>query len=152
AAAFLLLLLSYFMQQRTNTEVVNGLQDSVAAMESVKNLMDRNVELEQENKDLVSMVEGLQEQVAAQSKAQHSQDAALEKQKKELDAMDWFWRIQRSFSRGSKRDALALVEQFEASGLPEHLPEQNHGMAEGPSPAEQYRSLLSAMNYQPSEP
>ena len=64
--------------------------------------------------------------------------------------MDWLWRIQRAYSRGSKADCRALVDQFEASGLPPVPPLQHHPCpGGGPSPADQYNALLDALDYRP---
>lgn len=63
--------------------------------------------------------------------------------------MDYFWRIQRLYSRGSRRDALELVKEFESSGLSQELPRTNPSDLEGASPADQYQSLLDALNYRP---
>lgn len=57
AAAFLLLLLSYLMQQRTNSETIEGLKQSVSAMQSIDSL-------QKEKEGLESQVALLEEQVA----------------------------------------------------------------------------------------
>ena len=46
AAAFLLLLLSYLMQQRTNSETIEGLKQSVSAMQSIDSLQKEKEGLE----------------------------------------------------------------------------------------------------------
>lgn len=151
-AAFLLLLLSYFMQQRANEQTISGLQDSVSSFQSVETLVDTNKRLSEENKAMEAEVEQLQKDLdTAREVAQESQDALTERTK-ELQATDWFWRIQRSYSKGSKNDAKKLVEQFEATGLSPHLPTVSAAGTDGPSPAEQYDALLSALGMQKATP
>ena len=74
AAAFLLLLLSYLMQQRTNSETIEGLKQSVSAMQSIDSL-------QKEKEGLESQVALLEEQVAhleGQVSALQNETAALQ--------------------------------------------------------------------------
>lgn len=151
-AAFLLLLLSYFMQQRANEQTISGLQDSVNSFQSVETLVDTNKRLSEENKELKEQVDALTDQTDTLQKDVAAAQKAAAGQEKQLQAMDWFWRIQRSFSKGSKNDAKKLVEQFEATGLPSHLPTTGNAVTDGPSPAEQYDALLSALGMQKATP
>lgn len=48
AAAFLLLLLAYFMQQRTNQETLGSLKESITSMESLDDLVKENQKLHDE--------------------------------------------------------------------------------------------------------
>ena len=49
AAAFLLLLLSYFMQQRANEQAITDLTQSLTSVHSLQNLVDVNTKLQSEN-------------------------------------------------------------------------------------------------------
>ena len=63
-----------------------------------------------------------------------------------LTAMDWFWRIQRQFSRGYYTDAANMMAEFEAAGLPQYLPQEALTGREGdPSPAQQYQEIKEAL-------
>ena len=96
---------------------------------------------------------GLQEQLEdSQSQLSIAQDAAENAQTAQdsaqnaLEAMDWFWRIQRQFSRGYYTDAHNMMEEFEASGLPQYLPQEALTGREGdPSPSQQYQELKEAL-------
>ncbi|MEQ2444140.1 hypothetical protein WMO64_11770 [Pseudoflavonifractor sp. CLA-AP-H29] len=154
AAAFLLLLLSYFMQQRANEQAISGLQaTSSNAFDSINNLIAEKDELAQQVEDLEGQVAGLQEELdAAQSQlsdaqadAETAQTAQADAQKA-LEAMDWFWRIQRQFSRGYYTDAANMMAEFEASGLPQYLPQEALTGREGdPSPAQQYQDIKDVL-------
>ena len=154
AAAFLLLLLSYFMQQRANEQAISGLEaTSSNAFDSINNLIAEKDELAKQVEDLEGQVADLQEELAdAQGQltdAQTSADAAQTAQsdaQKALEAMDWFWRIQRQFSRGYYTDAANMMAEFEAAGLPQYLPQEALTGREGdPSPAQQYQEIKDVL-------
>lgn len=149
AAAFLLLLLSYFMQQRNSQETISGLKDSVSAMQSVANLIADNEALHQEVAAQESQIKRLEKEASSLEAASTALQGQLDEQNKALTAMDWLWRIQRAYSRGSKSDARTMVEEFEATGLPAYLPATALSGVDGPSPATQYDALLDALNYRP---
>lgn len=156
AAAFLLLLLSYFMQQRTSEQTISGLQDSVtglqssvSAMQSVENLIEDNKLLHEKVDVLESELEDLTKKntsLESDRRTQADRNAQLQDQ---LIAMDWLWRIQRAYSRGSRDDCRTMVDQFEATGLPPALPNTVLAGVVGPTPAEQYAALLDALDYHP---
>lgn len=149
AAAFLLLLLSYFMQQRSSEQTISGLKDSVSAMQSVENLIADNDELHQKVDELETQIEALETAKAELERTQRAQESTVSELENQVASMDWLWRIQRAYSRGSKTDCRALVDQFEASGLPQYLSNTTLAQVEGPSPADQYNALLDALDYRP---
>lgn len=142
AAAFLLLLLSYLMQQRSNQETIDGLKTSVSTMQSVEDLIE-------DNQLLHNQVSEMEAQINTLTQSRQALEAQVQDQDQALTAMDWLWRIQRAYSKGSKKDARELVDQFEATGLSHALPQTALSGVDGPSPAEQYNALLDALNYRP---
>lgn len=155
AAAFLLLLLSYFMQQRTSQDTIDDLKSSVNAMQSVGDLVEQNKALHEENDTLKTELEALREQNSALDDQNRRYYTIIMNQEKEITSMDWLWRIQRAYSRGAKADAKKLAQEFEAADLPRWLPSDSSESAyfpDGPSPAEQYAALLDALGMSPAEP
>lgn len=140
AAAFLLLLLAYFQQQRANSETSDALQKSVSAVSAIENMMNDNESLRQEVEELKNDYQSLKDQYLSEARA-YSQ---LEGQ---VVALDYLWRIQRFWDRGLREEALALVEQFEGSGLTSSLPRTSPSGAQGNSPMDQYNALLDALDY-----
>ena len=137
AAAFLLLLLTYVMQQRVERaqDQIDDLQESSnSALQTLENIIAQRDQLKEENE---ALDEELQQ---AWQDIQQAQTQA-EEQERALQAMDWFWRIQRQFSRGYTNAARELAEAFEASGLVEDLPDTAYAEPDGPSPAQQYQEL-----------
>lgn len=90
AAAFLLLTLSYFMQQRTN-DAISGLQEKVSSFQSIyeKN-QALEAELSESNEQIDSLTQQLSDaQVQLTSKDQELQDTktALQEAQAALDAL-----------------------------------------------------------------
>lgn len=152
AAAFLLLLLSYLMQQRSNEATISGLKDSVTSIQSVETLMDTNQRLAKENEALEDELNTLTQQLDDLQANKSTVEATLQEATQQLQAMDWFWRIQRAYSKGSRSEAKKLVAQFESNDLPRHLPNWSTAVPDGPSPADQYHALLVALGIQTAEP
>ena len=141
AAAFLLMALSYFMQRRASDETIQGLKESVSAMQSVETLQRDNAALEEEVATLTAQVSDLQTQAAL-----NTEGTALQAQaQQQLQAMDWFWRIQREVSRNNYSTARTLVESFQSTGLDNALPTDHPADPDGPSAAEQYQEILDVL-------
>ena len=85
AVAFLLLLMSYFMQQRRSDQLeIEGLQkNNTSALQITKSVQEQNQTLRQQ----VTKLEQENETLAAQA----------EEQTKTTQALDWLWRIQREY-------------------------------------------------------
>lgn len=149
--AFLLLLIAYFQQQRVNSEATDdAMKQSASALQSIQNLLAENEKLRQEVDRLESRVGELtQGNTALEQSAQSFADKA-DAADRQLAAMDYFWRIQRLYSRGSRSAALNLAKEFEATGLSPELPRTNYSDVEGTSPYDQYQALLDALNYRPA--
>lgn len=131
--AFLLLVISYFMQQRqSDLEVITGLQNSgTSASQTIHNILERNQQLLDDN-------QLLREQLGVQ------QEAAQE-QEQQLLAMDWLWRIQREYYRGRYSSARELIRAFESSGLVDDLSDQPLVDPSYRSPKEQFDAVRNAL-------
>ena len=141
AAAFLLLLMSYLMQQRNSQEVISGLKDSVSAMQSIENLQT-------EKSELSDQVEQLQQQLDAADQAQSEAKQRDELQRLQLDAMDWLREIQALYAKKYNKAARAMIAEFEGTGLAGYLPGESLHSYDGtdvPSPKEQYDSIVDAL-------
>lgn len=65
AAAFLMLLLAYFIQQRNNEVAIDGLKDSITHFESMDELLEDNRELREEIDSLEQELEALEQEKEA---------------------------------------------------------------------------------------
>lgn len=79
AAAFLLLLLSYFMQQRTSQEAITGLKESISSMQSMETMMQHNSDLQKE-------LDKKDDKIAALVEEKNDLELALVQTKAELAA------------------------------------------------------------------
>ena len=139
STAFLLLLLSYFMQQRqTDQQVIDGLQQNMTAMQTAQNAIERNKELMDENLALHSTNKELE----AQAQAATAND---EQQKNTILALDYLWRIEREYFQGRYSSARALIQAFEQAGLETFLPETAISDPDYRTPAQQYDSLRNLL-------
>lgn len=66
AVAFLLLLLAFFMQQRSNETIIGNLQNSASTTELLNQLIDENRNLQKENDALSDQLEALGQELNGQ--------------------------------------------------------------------------------------
>ena len=59
AAAFVLLLMAYFMQQRSNSQVIGNLQNSVDQFQTVDELREENRQLREQLEEYEALIEEL---------------------------------------------------------------------------------------------
>lgn len=139
SAAFLLLVMSYFMQQRrSDQQVIDGLQQSLSAMQTTQNAIERNRELLGENNALKERLSALEEQAKTAAAQQVEQQKAIL-------ALDYLWRIEREYFQGRYSSARALIREFEQAGLEEHLPEEPISDPDYRSPTQQYKSIYNLL-------
>ncbi|MBQ3557279.1 MAG: hypothetical protein IJA11_05750 [Oscillospiraceae bacterium] len=130
SVAFLLLLMSYFMQQRRNDQqlIEEGLQKNASALQITQSVQKQNETLRQQVADLEA-------ELAAQA----------EQQEKVTLAMDWLWRIQREFFQRRYNSARQMIEAFEESGLKPFLSAEPLADPEYRSPLEQYEAIYDSL-------
>lgn len=139
SAAFLLLLMSYFMQQRhSDQQVIDGLQQNMSAMQTTQNVIERNQTLTEENKALREQIAALEEQTESLAAQQ------LEQQNTTL-ALDWLWRIEREYFQGRYASARAMIRQFEETDLEDFLPDEPLVDENYRTPARQYKSIYNLL-------
>ena len=135
-AAFLLMALSFFMHQRSNTEALGELQNSVNAMQEIQISQERIIALQEELDAAQEELEALREEAEAQQAHSEEQAAALE-------AMLDLYQLQQAYSAGDYGRCQELLDAMEAAGTPEHLPEEaGEGVT---SPAERYSQFRDAV-------
>ncbi len=144
AAAFILLLLSFFMQQRSNEETIDGLRQSVSAIQSAQEVYEENAALKEQLEQLEDQVEDQQDELdrlEQQNQALQQQVDALESS---AQAMDWFWQINEAYVRGRSALARQLIEQM-GSELPQYLPTESITDNERFSPYDRYQEIYDAL-------
>ena len=133
AVAFLLLLMSYFMQQRRNDQqlIEEGLQKNASALQITQSVQKQN--------------ETLRQQVAELEQENETLAAQAEEQSKTTQAMDWLWRIQREYFKGRYSSARQMIRTFEDEGLKDFLPAEPLTDPDYRSPLEQYEAIYDLL-------
>lgn len=158
--AFLLLLMSYFIQQRQNAEATSdALKQSASATETLRLMQEENLALKGQASQLETLTAELREQVQALEQqveelnslnteldsARRIQNENIAAMSLQADAMQWFWQIDDYYTRGYRTIAKKLIQQFEALGLHESLPTENTTPTTRFSPAQRYQEIRNAL-------
>jgi len=143
-AAFLLLIMSYFMQQRNNEAVISGLKASVSAMQSLEGLQNEKDRLAEQVKVLEANNELLDNFSQEQSSNLSDTTAALSQKEKELQATDWLRQIQTLYAMKYYKAARTLIAQFQETELASFLPMESV-VPDKASPSEDYAAILEAL-------
>ena len=146
AAAFLLLLFSYFAQQRSNREAMDNLQQtSNSAAQTLDQILQERDELKIQIGELEQQVEDLKSQTTELDSARRIQNNNINQLIDQAEAMQWFWQIDDYYARGYYTRARNLIEEFEALGLKDSLPAENTTGTDRFSPAERYQEIYDAL-------
>ncbi len=146
-AAFVLLAMSYFMQQRKMTgltETIDGLKDSVSAMQTVQDIQQQNQALSQEVEDLKDQVAALTgENTALNEELAQTKDAA-DTSGKQVQALEELWRIEKLYRTRYYTYCRNAIEVFQSTGLSDYLPTEP--LEEGElSAAEEFAAIVKAL-------
>lgn len=134
--AFLLMALSFFMHQRSNTEALGELQNSVSAMQEIQATQDKVIQLQEELDKTEDEMDALKDQV------QGAEDRVAEKQR-EVDALIGLYALQQQFSAGDLDACRQTMQDLEDAGLVDLLSkDSSNGVT---SPAERYQQLKEAI-------
>ena len=106
--AFLLMALSFLMHQRSNSEVLGELQDSVTAMQEVQATQDALLDLQNQLDEAQTTIDALE------SSAEET-DAALAEAQRENQALLALYTIQQQYSAGDLAGSLPAVCAAEGS-------------------------------------
>lgn len=132
-AAFLLMALSFFMHQRSNTEALGELQNSFNAMQEIQVSQEQIIELQEELDQLQEAYDSLQES------AKENEDAAA------LEAMTALYTLQQQYSAGDYEACRETIADMEEQGLPEQLPQSLSDAEDVTSPSQRYQELKAAV-------
>ena len=161
AAALVLLLFAYLMQQRsTNEQTLNGIQQSISAIQSAQEAYEENSRLKEELSSLENELSKMKEQISQaeeqlgqiQGNFDHQSEeiTALQQQitdlQKSNQAMDWFWQINEAFVRGRHTSCKELINRLNSAGLTEFLPRESITANGRFSPYDRYQEIYDALN------
>lgn len=140
-AAFLLLLMTYLMEQRQSAEALDGLRNSVSAMQSVEGLIEENSQLVEENNQLEQALFQAQNDLKALEREQESLAEEVSRHQEAEVALDWFWQVNEAFVLGKHTLAIALIQEMEEQGLEDLLPLTSATDNKRFSPAHRYAEI-----------
>ena len=107
-AAFLLLIMSYFMQQRANQEDLNDIRDSISAMDTLDQILAERDALKEENAALTAALEDARDTAG---RAQESLTAAGGR----VDALNKLNLIRKLYNQRRYSEARELLAGWEAA-------------------------------------
>ncbi len=131
ATAFLLILWSFLMANRSSQSVLSELKESASELQSSL----------EETGDIANLVSTLEEKLAeTQERADLLEKSVL--------ALDWMREIERAYAEGDVATAKSLIASFAAHDLAQYLPEeplQTSRDTAVPSAAETYRAICAEL-------
>ena len=142
--AFLLMALSFLMHQRTNSEALGELRNSVTAMQEVQAFQEKIIDLQEQMDELQEEVESLQSEVDSQKSNNEQLLSRLEAREKELEALAYFYTLQQQYLTRSYEGCQTTIETMEAAGLVDVLPDTATAEEVVP-PSERYYQLKDAV-------
>ena len=125
AAAFVLMLFTYLMERRQTQEQIEDLQQSVSAVQSLKNLYAENDALKDQIAQLEEKNARLETEKNTLSGHVTNVELSLANSKKGLQAMDWFWQIDEAYARGRYALCRSLIESLDSAELTGYLPTES---------------------------
>ena len=132
AAAFVLMLFTYLMERRQtealmleNQEQIEDLQQSVSAVQSLKNLYAENDALKEQLAQLEEKNSRLETEKNTLSGHITNVELNLANAKKGLQAMDWFWQIDEAYAKGKYALCRSLIESLDTAELTGYLPTES---------------------------
>ena len=144
AAAFLLMLMAYLMDQRQNqamndlNQSLTGLQDSITDQNSLQDIYEDNMQL-------IQQVGQLEEQVKQLEEDKQSLTSQLSDQEKASQAMDWFWQIDEAYVLGRYSLCRELIQEIQDAGLVDYLPKESITDNGRFSPSGRYQEIYEAL-------
>lgn len=146
AAAFVLLLMSYRMQQRANQVAMENLQQtSNSATQSLENLITERDALSEQVDEMQTQLDEVKNQLKSTQTEKQTLQQQANDLSRQLKAMEYFWQIDDYYTRGFYTQARTLIGTVEEQGLQEALPKENTTGTDRFSPAERYQEIRNAL-------
>ncbi len=112
SAAFLLMMMTYLMEQRQAAEALDGLRHSVSAMQSVDGLYEENSQLKEAISENTRALYETQQELLDLEEEREALAEAKEELERSAQAMDWFWQVNEAFVLGRYTLARNLIEEL----------------------------------------
>ena len=144
AAAFLLMMMAYLMDQRQN-EAMNDLNQSLSGLQESLSDQSSLQDIYEDNMQLIQQVGQLEEQVKQLEENNQELSSQLSDQEKASQAMDWFWQIDEAYVLGRYSLCRSLIQELEDAGLVDYLPKESVTDNGRFSPSGRYQEIYEAL-------
>ncbi|MCI8848217.1 MAG: DUF3365 domain-containing protein [Oscillibacter sp.] len=144
-AAFLLMALSFFMHQRSNTEALGQLQSSVSAMQEAQETQEHVMQLQKELAKANETIEHLSELKGALALAENQIAANQEYQAWFQTALDVFWQMNEAYLSNDLEQCREILDEYYAAHGDRPLGGFTGGIAY------RYEEICTALESLPSE-
>ena len=144
AAAFLLMMMAYLMDQRQN-EAMNDLNQSLSGLQESLSDQSSLQDIYEDNMELIQQVGQLEEQVKQLEENNQELTSQLSDQEKASQAMDWFWQIDEAYVLGRYSLCRSLIQELEDAGLVDYLPKESVTDNGRFSPSGRYQEIYEAL-------
>ena len=144
AAAFLLMMMAYLMDQRQN-EAMNDLNQSLSGLQESLSDQSSLQDIYEDNMELIQQVGQLEEQVKQLEENNQELSSQLSDQEKASQAMDWFWQIDEAYVLGRYSLCRSLIQELEDAGLVDYLPKESVTDNGRFSPSGRYQEIYEAL-------
>lgn len=115
AAAFVMLLLAYLMQQRNNEVAISGLRDTISQFQSLDELRAENAELQEEYKSLEEANRELTDQNESLRSEIREEKNLNNEYFDELACWRDFWELEINFQQGNYEICAQMLMNFSTS-------------------------------------
>lgn len=150
AAAFLLMLFSYLMQQRQNSENISDLSKSVSAVQSLEELIKEKDELEVRVNGLEADVIQLQQQLDQAQTALDRKEEELSSSLLAQEALQNLNQLRALYNQRHYEEARTLLASWEGKGLEDQLKAVSDGMTQAQreiyDPHEAYLTIVEKIS------
>jgi len=142
-AAFLLMALSSLVHQRSNTEALGQLQNSVSNMQAVQATQDQIIDLQRQLSDAEKAQDKLFEQLEELEETIAKEQAATEAEQRRTQAMLGLYNLQQNYLTQEYDACMEILQYMEDNDLPKLLPTK--AIDDATSPATRYQQLREAV-------
>ena len=144
AAAFLLMMMAYLMDQRQN-EAMNDLNQSLSGLQESLSDQSSLQDIYEDNMELIQQVGQLEEQVKQLEENNQELTSQLSDQEKASQAMDWFWQIDEAYVLRRYSLCRELIQEIQDAGLVDYLPKESVTDNGRFSPSGRYQEIYEAL-------
>lgn len=146
--AFVLMAASFLMHQRSNTEAIGKLNDSVTALQAVQATQDENIRLQKDLQSAQDENAQLRQKAQEQTDALTDSDHRLSAAQSAADALTRLYTLQQQYANRDFAGCRKTIDAMEQAGDGENLSDQapQEGVT---SPARRYQQLKDAVQGRP---